>query len=366
MLPKVSIIIPVYNVEPYIEECLKSVMRQTYLGMMECILIDDCGTDNSMEVAEQLIEDYNGPIDFKVLHHEHNLGPSAARNTGIDAACGDYIYFLDSDDWISDDCIEKLTQPLGLEQYDFVIGHCEREGKDSLVTCSEGEYHKGVMKSDGRSRGKNKPIGRSGIAVAVWNRLFRKSFLIDNQLYFEVGKIFEDSIFSFDLACIERKYYVVNAITYYYRKRENSITTTTNHYAKIKGYVGLFQSFRDRVSQDKYKNLDRIYDYYLFWVKRVFRWISRIEMDETMLNYVQKETQGFLDVIPDIRYLSNKHDRLLYFFCRKDQTYSRFQYVLQQYTNKYANRLSGRIMRNLLGVIPSKKVKTERTMHNTH
>ena len=356
MLPKVSINIPVYNVEPYIEECLKSVMRQTYLGMMECILIDDCGTDNSMEVAEQLIEDYHGPIDFKVLHHEHNRGLSAARNTGIDAACGEYIYFLDSDDWISDDCIEKLTQPLGLEQYDFVIGHCERDGKDSFVTCPEGEYYKGGMKSDDRSRGKNKAIGRSGIPVAAWNKLFRKCFLVDNQLRFEVGKVYEDSIFSFDLACVERKYYVINAITYYYRNRENSITTTSNRFTKIKDYVGLFQSLRDRVGQEKYKNLDRIYDYYLFWVKRVFGWISSIEKDEMMLDFVQKETYGFLDVIPSISCLSNKHDRFIYFFCRKDQSYSRFQYVMQQYTDKYAHRLSGKIVRNLLDLIPSKKV----------
>ena len=76
-----------------------------------------------------------------------------------------------------------------------------------------------------------------------------------------------------------------------------------------------------------------------------------------MLDYVQRETQGFLDVIPNIRYLSNKHDRVIYFFCKKKQTYSRYQYVRQQYSEKYAHRLSGRIMRNLLGLIPSKRVK---------
>lgn len=193
--------------------------------------------------------------------------------------------------------------------------------------------------------------------MAAWNKLFKKCFLVDNQLFFEVGKIYEDTIFSFDLSCVERSYYVVNSITYYYRNRENSIITTSNHFAKIKGCVGLFQSLRDRVSQDKYKNLDRIYDYYLFYVKRVFGWISSIEMDETMLDYVQKGTCGFLDVIPNITYLSNKHDRLIYLFCKKDQTYSRYQYVIQQYNDKYAHRLSGRIMRNLLGLIPAKKAK---------
>ena len=157
MLPKVSIVIPVYNVEPYIEECLQSVMRQTYLGMMECILVDDCGTDNSMGIAEQLIEAYNGPIDFKVLHHEHNRGVSAARNTGIDAACGEYIFFLDSDDWISDDCIERLTQPLEFEKYDFVVGHYERDGGDWLVSYPEGEYHNyGLRRNGYRGRGLKK------------------------------------------------------------------------------------------------------------------------------------------------------------------------------------------------------------------
>ena len=355
MLPKVSIIIPIYNVEPYIEECLQSVMRQTYRGMIECILVDDCGTDNSMKVAEHLIEDYDGPIGFKILHHRHNRGVSAARNTGIDVASGEYIYFLDSDDWISDDCFEKLTQPIGFGQYDFIVGHVLREGKDSFVFCPEGEYHGNGLKPISSGR-KPKPIGRSGIPVAVWNRLFRKSFLIDNQLFFEVGKVFEDSIFSFDLVCVERRYYVIKSITYYYRRRENSITTRKDQ-DKIVDYVVLFQTLRNRVGQEKYKNLDGIYEYYLFWVKRVFRWISSVKMDETMLDYVQRETKGFLDVIPNIRYLSNKHDRVIYFFCKKNQTYSRYQYVNQQYTEKYAHRLSGRIMKNLFGLIPSKKVK---------
>lgn len=346
MLPKVSIIIPVYNVEPYIEDCLQSVMRQTYRGEMECILVDDCGTDNSMEIVQQLVAAYKGPVVFKIVHHDHNRGLSAARNTGIDVSSGEYVFFLDSDDWISDDCIERLTQPLDLEQYDFVVGHYERDGKDSFVTCPEGEYYKNRLKTR----------DNSGLPVSACNKLFRKSFLLDRQLLFEVGKVFEDSIFTFDLACVERKYYIIDSITYYYRRRENSIIMRKN-LNMIMDFVVLFQTIRDRVRWEKYKDLDGIYDYYLYWVKRIFYFISRVEKDDTILTYVQKETQGFLDVIPNISYLNNKHDRLLYFFCRKDQTYSRFQYVRQQYTDKYSNRLSGRIMRNLLNLIPSKKVK---------
>ena len=69
----------------------------------------------------------------------------------MEVARGDYVYFLDSDDWISDDCIERLTQPLDFRQYDFVVGNYLREGKDLLVSCPEGEYHKNKLESMGRS-----------------------------------------------------------------------------------------------------------------------------------------------------------------------------------------------------------------------
>ena len=118
----ISIIVPVYNVALYVESCIRSVIRQTYDGPMECIVVDDCGTDNSMDIVEKLVAEYDGPISFKVLHHEHNRGLSAARNTGMDEAKGDYLFFLDSDDELTEDCIEKLTTPLRDEQYDMVLG----------------------------------------------------------------------------------------------------------------------------------------------------------------------------------------------------------------------------------------------------
>ena len=89
----VSIIIPVYNVAEYIEKCLYSVIQQKTYNI-ECILVDDCGTDNSIEIAEKIINQYNGPISFKLLHHNHNRGLSAARNTGINIATGDYVFFF--------------------------------------------------------------------------------------------------------------------------------------------------------------------------------------------------------------------------------------------------------------------------------
>ena len=82
---KVSIVIPVYNVEAYIIECLESVARQTYRGEMECLIVDDCGADESIALAEDFIRSYQGDIHFQILHHDHNRGLAAARNTGANS-----------------------------------------------------------------------------------------------------------------------------------------------------------------------------------------------------------------------------------------------------------------------------------------
>ena len=105
------------------EKCLRSVMDQTLTQGVECILVDDCGGDNSMGIAESFLaeEGYRvceygtlvsnqSPLTFRILHHDHNRGPSAARNTGMEVAKGKYIYFLDSDDWIISDCLEQMLE----------------------------------------------------------------------------------------------------------------------------------------------------------------------------------------------------------------------------------------------------------------
>ena len=97
MSMKVSIVIPIYNVSVYIENCLESVRRQIYQDL-EVILVDDCGTDNSMEIVQEYLE-YHNFVEVKIIHHTHNRGLSAARNTGLEAATGDYVFSYWSPPW---------------------------------------------------------------------------------------------------------------------------------------------------------------------------------------------------------------------------------------------------------------------------
>ncbi len=111
----VSIIIPVYNVSDYIDECLESVVNQSYQDL-QVIIVDDCGSDDSMSKIEKFIESYKGPVSFIILHHTSNRGQSAARNSGMDAATGEYIFFLDGDDYIYNYSIEILIRSINQEE----------------------------------------------------------------------------------------------------------------------------------------------------------------------------------------------------------------------------------------------------------
>lgn len=219
---KISIIIPVYNVEAYVERCLKSVMTQTYHGTIECLIVDDCGTDKSMEVVEKVLRGYQGSIDFKILRHDCNRGLSAARNTGMDATTGDYLFFLDSDDEISADCIEAMALPLKEEQYDLVVGNVRTIGCDSL--------HRSILLKleDGKVlRGKEIEscyhIKWKMIAV---NKLYRTDFIRQQGLRFKEGLVHEDELWSLQVACLARSLRAVNKFTYVYYMREGSIMHT--------------------------------------------------------------------------------------------------------------------------------------------
>ena len=224
--PKISIIIPVYNVEEYISKCLQSVMRQTYQGAIECILVDDCGTDKSIAVAGQLIAEYKGPVEFRILHHEHNRGLSAARNTGTDAATGDYIYYLDSDDYISDDCLKVLAEPLRDKEYDMVVGRMKMfdEREEEYIWVDETtiiEGNENVFKAY--------YVDRKMYATA-WNRLIKRSLFEKFNISFKEGLLHEDELWNYMLFTQLQSVVIVNHRTYYYRIRSNSIITsaTTN------------------------------------------------------------------------------------------------------------------------------------------
>lgn len=216
---KVSIIIPVYNVEPYIERCLLSVLNQTY-NDIEIILIDDCGSDNSMRIAIELIKKYEAENKTKIIYHEYNKGLSAARNSGINASTGEYIFFLDSDDELTQNCIEILIDTAIKYKTDFVIGNYEIIGAELSIGMPLNNIYSNDKILISYQKGEWYEM--------AWNKLLKKEFIIKNNLYFKENLIHEDLLWSFMIACFANSLSVVNTKTYLYYIRKDSITGKIN------------------------------------------------------------------------------------------------------------------------------------------
>ncbi len=223
--PAVTIIIPVYNVEPYVEECLKSVMSQTCSEPMECIIVDDCGTDQSMTIARRMVADYDGPIQFTILRHDYNRGLSAARNTGIKHATGQYLMFIDSDDSVHPDFCKDAYECAIQHHADLVMfgnQYIENEDKKKITEhrfSKEGyKIQRELMDILFESNG-----------IAAWNKLYRAD-LFDGISYPE-GFNYEDEGTTYKLVIKASCIYYLDKVLYYYYSRPASITKQINEKA---------------------------------------------------------------------------------------------------------------------------------------
>lgn len=172
---KVSIIIPVYGVEAYIEKCLQSIMSQTMTEGVECIIVNDCTLDNSMSIATRLLSNYHGKIIFKIINHNQNKGLALSRNTGVIAARGEYILHIDSDDFCNHNMVERMYTSAITHKADIVIA-------DFYKTYSHKEQYIRNTSLQNSSQciaalleGKMHP--------AVWNKLIKRELIIKNKLY---------------------------------------------------------------------------------------------------------------------------------------------------------------------------------------
>lgn len=242
----ISIIIPVYKVSRCIERCLTSVLRQKY-DPLECILVDDASPDDSIAKCERLIAAYEGPIRFRILRHERNRGLSAARNTGTEAATGDYVLYVDSDDYISDDCVEKLVVPvLGDRSIEMVLGEHLLVSDDGPLLNQRNKWRQRedlITREEVRSAffDRNKKIPH-----AAWNKLASREFLNRNQLRFEDGLLMEDTLWMFYVMKQLSHLYMIPDITYFYYIRSDSIAHGTDKAELGRHACAVF----DRISRD--------------------------------------------------------------------------------------------------------------------
>ena len=208
---KVSIIVPFYNVENYIEKCLKSLVNQT-LEDIEILLVNDGSQDGTKEIAKQFVEKYPNKI---IYLEKENGGLSDARNYAIPHAKGEYIAFLDSDDYVETNMYEEMYNKAKKEDLDYV--EC-----DFLW-----EYPNKTLESKGKQYNNKKEMFIY-TRVVTWNKLIKREIVQDNHLEFPKGYRYEDVEFFYKLLPLIHHYGIVEKPFIHYVQRENSISNVQN------------------------------------------------------------------------------------------------------------------------------------------
>lgn len=223
-----SIIIPIYNVAPYLEDCVESAVNQTYSNI-EIILVDDGSTDESGKICDKWAE---RDKRVKVIH-QVNGGLSAARNAGLSSAKGKYIYFLDGDDYIDDELIETVATAFEEEEdIDLVVFQYWKVYSDHIDEAPRFAPRKTKVDTEmERFRFIVNDFWQHRIGWEAWNRAFKKSILDKNNIFFaDNRKIFaEDLFFSLCYCPFVKKINVLSDHLYYYRQREDSIMGEQKH-----------------------------------------------------------------------------------------------------------------------------------------
>ena len=244
----VSINVPVYQVEDYIERCVTSVMHQTYNdSSIECILVDDCTPDKSIAVAQRLIDGYHGNIDFKIIRNEKNSGVAVARNNGMKHATGKYIFFLDADDVLKDDCLQVLFGALTEHpDAEMIMGNNFHEKRNKPYIDYQGPS---FLNNDQLL----KAFYQEKIPPVVWNSLILRDVIVRNNLSFRPGRFFEDNLWSLKLYPCVNKFVYVPQITLIYEDNPSSFMNSValqaakiipHEIANMKEYLSSFDYVR--------------------------------------------------------------------------------------------------------------------------
>lgn len=267
---KVSIIVPVYNVEKYIYRCIESVASQSY-NDIECIIVNDCTPDASCDIAKDFIQNYEGPISFSLIEHDHNQGLSAARNTGIKQSTGDYIFFLDSDDILPDDAISDLVTVAEQNSCPEIV-----MGYTLGVDANGNSVEVASRQSQVTSYESNEELFHAYLSgnyyVIACNKLIRRDIFDKHKTFFREGITHEDVMWSFEVSTYVQRVIACDKVTYlYYLGDTNSIS-------------------RSRLSEKRVKDS-------LFILKKKAEYIGRTCDDGALAIHIKNDARSLIYVL---------------------------------------------------------------------
>ena len=255
-MPQVSLIIPVYNVAQHIEACLSSLIAQT-MDEIEIILIDDHGKDDSIQLAQAYVEAHPSKKLFRFLATPHNMGPGAARNIGIEAATGEYIGFVDSDDVVTPDyCLQLHTIA---KTYEADLAYCQA----LLVKAQEKTPMRNPVIESGAFDEEKRRFFFTRFTTMMWTFLYRRELIMEYNIRFPNTRSAEDSYFLTCSLLAAKRIACIDKPMYHYLIHEESLSESRNpqrYIDKVKSFDLLMQFAKARGLYDANKEeLDYIY-----------------------------------------------------------------------------------------------------------
>lgn len=270
----ISVVVPIYNVEMYLEQCLDSICGQSYADI-EIILVDDGSTDSSGKICDNYAEQ-----DERItVIHKKNGGLSDARNTGLKKSSGKYIVFIDSDDYIDEKFVEILHRGFADEQVDIsMCQYFELYETEKRFPRSENRFEEDLTLNNDEAF-ENFLVEKYPGFVVAWNKMYRTSLFRENSIIYPVGKIHEDCFTTWKLFLKSDKIVVSALPLYFYRQRKNSIMSNSN----LDKEIDLVEAYSEvlRYCYENNTNIDmaeyRFVISNMAWVKKI-RTFDRMEI----------------------------------------------------------------------------------------
>ena len=290
-LPKVSVIVPVYNVSKFLHRCLDSIINQT-LQEIEIIIVNDCSPD---PLDDEICKEY-ATRDGRIIYHKHkkNKGLGGARNTGIKTASGEYIGFVDSDDYIHPDMYKVMYEKAKKDNYDFVqcnlIYGNDAKNKGAIFPKIKKEY----SISDNVVMVNDYFLRKTILTEIVTNKIIKKEIITDNRLLFHENIYYEDAPYTMELFCIVKKVLLIPNVFYHYIINPDSTTQ---------------QTITEKHVKDRHKTLCFIYDVLLKF--SMIEKVKRRPLDKRFLGYyvaiIKSKNKNIEKLYLDILRQSNIH-----------------------------------------------------------
>lgn len=290
----ISVLVPIYAVEKYIERCARSLFEQTY-NDIEYIFVNDCSPDRSVDILKQIIPQYPQRVEqVKIINHIKNRGLAAARNTAVSYATGDFILHVDSDDYLEYNAVEKLVEKQKETQADIVTGQSIQHTTISWFIMERPQF----------AEKKNfiQDMIKPTIHHTIWGRLIRKSLYIDNQIKVKEDiNIGEDMQVMTQLAYYGNKFVSIPDIVYHYdtRNMESYMNSSTKNRKKI-----------SRLIQDK-ESIKIVYNFFLdndpSFIPEISQYLSDCLMSLMKEYCLQSNKCGYDKTQKELKKFCNKH-----------------------------------------------------------